>query len=78
MSEKKAKKFAGHKRGGKKVVPVIFYAPTQVHRALKAKAKKLGKTQDGFLNALVARSVAAKPKKKAAPKVEPTAEAPIQ
>lgn len=65
MSDKKAKKFAGHKRGGKKVVPVIFYAPPQVHRALKAKAKKLGKTQDGFLNALVARSVAAP--KKAAP-----------
>ena len=57
---KKAKKFEGHKRGGKKVVPVIFYAPPQVHRALKAKAKRRGVTQDAFLNAMVKRSVAAK------------------
>lgn len=67
MSEKKAKKWSGHKRDGKAVVPVIFYAAPQVHRALKAKCKKLGTTQNAYLNLLATRSVGAiKAKKKAA------------
>ena len=61
MSEKK--KFEGHKRNGKSVVPVIFYAPPQVHRAIKAKAKRLDTTQNALLNAMAARNVASKPKK---------------
>ena len=63
---KKKTKWTGHKRDGKPVVPVIFYAPPQIHRALKAKAKKLGTTQDAMLNAMAARNVALPKKQKAA------------
>ena len=78
MSIKKAPKFKGHFRAGKKVVPVIFYAPPQVHRALKAKCRKLDITQDAYLNGLAARSVGpSKKAKKVATKTETAVGAPI-